>query len=197
MVHNSSNARTHFASESVSSFRLLVVSGRRQIFRVCLKRFTRHPLSCRGKYLRNFKNIFTASSIADEDIFKKYFQNISNNIYTLSFRGNGINLRPVVCNDSLGRPLKGILKNNQVFKKVFSERKKVKNRLQSKNCFQCSTLPRQSCSCGWGLADEDLHQGGQLDLHQGGHLDLHSTGLAPPLPPPPLPDSSPGKTSPT
>merc|ERR1712088_367384 len=75
-------------------------------------------------------------------------------------RGNGISLRPVVCNDSLGRPLKGILKNNQ-----------------------CSTLPRQSCSCGWGLADEDLHQGG--------HLDLHSTGLAPPLPPPPLPDSSP------
>ena len=32
----------------------------------------------------------------------------------------------------LGRPLKGILKNNQ-----------------------CSTLPRQNCSCGWGEAVAD------------------------------------------
>merc|ERR1712088_576311 len=81
-------------------------------------------------------------------------------------RGNGISLRPVVCNDSLGRPLKGILKNNQ-----------------------CSTLPRQSCSCGWGLVDDELHQSPHLP-----QLAAHPPSLPPPLPlpPPPLPDSSPG-----
>ena len=74
IVHNSSNARTHFASESVSSFRLLVVSGRRQIFRVCLKRFTRHPVLQRKIFAKNLKTfsrrLLMLMRIFSKNIFK-------------------------------------------------------------------------------------------------------------------------------
>ena len=60
---------------------------------------------------------------------------------------------------------------------------------------QCSTLPRQSCSCGWGLVDDELHQGGGAQgVHLNGGAPHLPSSLPPPLPPPPpLPDSSPGE----
>ena len=74
------------------------------------------------------------------------------------------------------------------------------NMFSAKNNFyfiaQCSTLPRQSCSCGWGLLDEELHQSPHLPAMAGHGQTPHLPSSLPPplpLPPPPLPDSSPGK----